>query len=86
MKKIKLLDLVSEYFEVHATIGVAGHKKFTVPSYVKNHGVLQREPLMQLLRSTKVDTAQDSTVYIVSLKYDMQNFSKFDHEGGIGFL
>jgi len=53
-QKNKLLDIVSEYFEVHATIGVPGHKKFTIPSYVKNHGVLQREPLMKLLRSAKV--------------------------------
>ena len=54
MQKTRFLDIVSEYFEVHATVGTNGQGKFTIPSYIKNHGVLQRKDLMKLLRSAKV--------------------------------
>ncbi|XP_065051620.1 alpha-1,6-mannosylglycoprotein 6-beta-N-acetylglucosaminyltransferase A-like [Rhopilema esculentum] len=54
VQKTRFLDIVSEYFEVHATVGTNGQGKFTIPSYIKNHGVLQRKDLMTLLKSAKV--------------------------------
>lgn len=54
VQKTRFLDIVSEFFEVHATIGFQGQGKFTIPSYVKNHGVLKRKELMDLLKSAKV--------------------------------
>eukprot|EP00794_Sanderia_malayensis_P017569 gene17569-19321_t len=53
VKKTKFLDIVSEYFEVHATVG-KGNGWANLPSYVTNHGVLPRQRLLELLRSAKV--------------------------------
>ncbi|XP_047137924.1 alpha-1,6-mannosylglycoprotein 6-beta-N-acetylglucosaminyltransferase A isoform X1 [Hydra vulgaris] len=57
-RKIKFLDLVQKYFEVHATFGNPDLKKTEpetyIPSYVVNHGVLESEKLHNLLKQTTV--------------------------------
>ena len=54
---MKFLDIISQRFEIHATVHVDTNQTDevgAVPSYVHNHGILSGHDLQFLLQQTKV--------------------------------
>ncbi|XP_013863683.1 alpha-1,6-mannosylglycoprotein 6-beta-N-acetylglucosaminyltransferase B [Austrofundulus limnaeus] len=52
--KSKYLEVISEELETHATVyGPPGHAS-SLPSFIRNHGLLSQEDFLQLLQRTKV--------------------------------
>lgn len=78
-EKRAYLDVISRYFDVHATIGNTTQKKqdydmSIVPGFVYNHGILRAPDLQALLKVGSV-SYWFSEVKIASLDIEINSFS-----------